>query len=144
MPTRMDRGQALKALQALGISPRDLDSIRMASYPQAKQMLVQLKELAKKRYRKLALQLHPDRTGGDPEKTEMFKVVGLVLEDLNKLEVQRPVARPSFTSATVSNTTNATFSGTVTWVNVQYASTQTTTRVKPSQARPMHVVNMRP
>jgi len=38
--------------------------------------------------------LHPDQTGGDPVKTERFKLLSRVREDLEKIEISPPPPAP--------------------------------------------------
>jgi hypothetical protein len=74
-----------------------------------------LKQEAKKLFKKLALELHPDRTQNDPEKTERFKVLVQVMEAIEQLRLQ-PKPQPrmitvivqSYGNATVTNTSTAT------------------------------------
>ncbi len=53
-------------------------------------MMQELKDGAKKAYRKLIFELHPDRTGNDPEKTAQMTFLGQVMADIDRLEVRPP------------------------------------------------------
>lgn len=56
-------------------------------------MLSDLKDQVKHTFRKLALELHPDRTGGDEAKTALFKELVQAREAFENIEV-RPAAPP--------------------------------------------------
>lgn len=90
--------------------------LRFSPIDQAKQLLVDAKATVKKRWRKVALELHPDRTGGDPAKEERFKKFNVLVEEFLALEVSAPpppppvMARP-FVVATSSATGSATTTG---------------------------------
>lgn len=155
MPT-IDQAKAQRALNALGVTPQALEAIRRSpSFPVAKQLLAQLKGQAKAKYRQLALDCHPDRTGGDKAKEELFKLVSQVWEDLQKLEIRppapQPVVRVMFVQQAPVTTTTTTVTGTggptnETWASWNNRST-TTSQSRPSRSRvanPAHVVNMRP
>lgn len=78
---------AVEAMQALGVSPSDFEQIRKMPQHEAQEWLKMLKDRARKRYRALAKELHPDQNGGDTAKTAKFRLVTSMLADLNKLEV---------------------------------------------------------
>ena len=107
-------------LRRLGVTMDAIQAVRRAPNAQAAaERLDALKDEARRRYRKLVFELHPDR-GGDPES---FKLLTQVYEEVQKLRVQpqqtRPVFRrvivniPAPTATTTSATT--TFPG-FTWV----------------------------
>lgn len=66
----------IAALAALGLS---LDVLRwVEEAPTSKEGLKRLRlvqDLARRNYRSACKDLHPDRTGNDPTRTELFKVV---------------------------------------------------------------------
>ena len=90
--------QITYALKRLGVSPEEIQAIRRASSVfTGKEALEALKKKTKQRFKRLALELHPDATGGDDDKEEEFKVIRAVVDEINKLTVQeRPIARPTF------------------------------------------------
>jgi hypothetical protein len=60
-------------LEQLGITGADIVSVVHATtINEARDRLNQLKERARKRFYELALELHPDRTGGDETKAREF------------------------------------------------------------------------
>jgi hypothetical protein len=79
----MDLGHGL---QLLGVSPSDLSQIR--KHPQAVEVLAKLQQEAKSRYKKLVLELHPDRTGGDETKTKLFNEVTRAHKWLQELRLE--------------------------------------------------------
>lgn len=83
---RIDEG-----LRALGLTPDDFNTIqRQPTYETACQALDALKERVRKSFKKLVFELHPDRTGNDPVKTELFKTVTRIREDVEKLRINPP------------------------------------------------------
>jgi len=129
----VDHVRIQQAVQALGITPADFDAIRRASFPQAQDMLQALKDRAKKNYKRLVFELHPDRTGNDPGKTELFKILGQVITDIEKLQVQPPPPPPQFVRVQVP----------LQWVQVARTVNGTTTTTVAG-FHPGHVVFMRP
>lgn len=135
MPAPIDPVTLQGVLRDLGVFPADLDALRRCPIEAGRQRLEELKELVRKNFKKLALQLHPDVTGGDPVKTERFKLVNTVKDDFEKLRLeirpqqQRfPVPRPvpnmrvvrvvtwtaasaAYTTASASTTTTTTSTG---------------------------------
>lgn len=78
--------QLMRAMALLGVSPQDFDAIeRATSSEEAERLLGELKVRAKKRFKQLAMELHPDRTNNDPAKTEDFKLVSNALEELERI-----------------------------------------------------------
>ena len=73
------------------------------------------KDQVKKNYKQLAIELHPDKTNSDPEKTHLFKLLTKLYQDIEKLtlRIQPPQPPPtiiihfggSFSSTTGSTTT---------------------------------------
>jgi len=92
--------QAQKALQVLGVTQADLDTIRTSPFAQAQTLLQDLKANAHRKYKQLALEYHPDRTRGDNSKTEFWLLLGQVLEELDKTTVQSRPTAPRFKSVT--------------------------------------------
>lgn len=95
---KLTDAQIFKAMQLLGLSQGDFQAIERApSFEAGVQMLEQLKERAKKQFRRVALELHPDKTNNDPAKTDDFKLVAAVVDDIEKLKFGRappPPPRP--------------------------------------------------
>lgn len=131
----VDHVRIQQAVQALGITPADLDAIRLAPFPQAQALLQSLKDRAKKNYRRLAFELHPDRTGNDPAKTELFKILGRVITDIEKLQVRPPPPPPQYVVRQVQVPLQ--------WVQVARTVNGTTTTTTAG-FHPGHVVFMRP
>lgn len=147
-----------RAFQALGVTQSAIDAIRGSAFPVAQQLLKQLQDQAHKTYRKLALDLHPDRTDGDLAKEALFKLVSQVHDEFMKLTVRPPQPRPMirvvyvhvqpFVAAnTTTTTTTATVSGTTgsgsAWS--QWNNRPTNVNVRPTNTPdPRRVVNMRP
>jgi hypothetical protein len=131
MPIPIDQAKTTQALGLLGVSASDFEAMRRVPFAQAQEMLRVVKERVRKNFRRLVLELHPDRTGNDPEKTEQFKVLAQIFADFNKLEVRPPAPMPPVSRQTP-----------VTWV--QYVRTRqvnTATNVNPNAT---HVVFLRP
>jgi hypothetical protein len=87
----LTNAQAFRAMQLLNLTQEDFRSIERApTFEVGQQMLVVLKDRVKKQFRKVALELHPDRTNNDPVKTDEFKLVAAVVDDIEKLNLSRP------------------------------------------------------
>jgi len=89
----MDQMTAVRLLARLGVGPGDLHRVQQTPYPQSVVLMDDLKARVKASFKKLAFELHPDRTGNDPAKTEEFKGLAQVASDFEKFTVQ-PVRRP--------------------------------------------------
>lgn len=62
----------------------------------AQKVLDDFKAKVNKVWRKVALELHPDRTGNDPEKTEKFKRYAQAMETIKALDLPSiPPPRPN-------------------------------------------------
>lgn len=123
--------QARQAAAILGLTEEDLTNcIRHPELEECRRRLDSLRTLLKQRYREAALNLHPDRTGNDPEKTELFKRVTHLWEEIQKLEIgPRPRPRPQpmpgvvivvsgsggFRNDTTSTNTTTSWGGWTTW-----------------------------
>ncbi len=90
----MDPTQLSAALIELGITPGALQAIRAARPDKGKMLLDELKLIAKSRYKKLAFELHPDRTGGDAAKTAKFSFMSQVIMHVQAMEYQAPPLPP--------------------------------------------------
>jgi hypothetical protein len=92
---KLTNEQIQRAMLILGLAPNDFRAVEQApSFEAGQQMLAALKERAKKQFRKVAMELHPDRTNNDPAKTDDFKLVSAVVEDIEKLVFGRPQPPP--------------------------------------------------
>lgn len=111
--------QIRRAMQLLGFQQGDFRAVQTApSFEAGQKALEELKTRAKKQFRKVAMDLHPDRTNNDPAKTEDFKLVSVVVEELDKLALRRPQPRPqihivfqSFGGQTTATTTSSRYWG---------------------------------
>ena len=77
----------LEILGMLGLCPADFTHIRRLPFSRAKEALGVLKERAKKAFRKLAPELHPDRNGGNAQKTELFKKLNQLVREIDGLGI---------------------------------------------------------
>lgn len=86
--------EELAALRELGAGEDVISGIVYApSREEAERRLAAMKQVVKVRFRASALELHPDRTGGDPVKTERFKLLAGAAEraaEIELPEVQAP------------------------------------------------------
>lgn len=89
----MDQAQTFAALALLGVTRADLDRVRHAPFPAARSALEELKERVRTSWKKRAFELHPDRTGNDPEKTALFTDLNQVRQEFDQLQVQPPAPR---------------------------------------------------
>lgn len=95
MPTPIDPVKLHRVMQVLGIMPNELQGLQRLPIQEGQRRFAEIKERVHKNYKKAAFELHPDRTGNDPEKTELFKLIGTVKDDFDKLQLERrPVLRP--------------------------------------------------
>lgn len=111
---RFRNPEAAKAAALLGVTEQDLAScVRGESIEECRLKLDELKKRVKKSYRKVSLDLHPDRTRGDEEKLKLFKVVSRLCSEIQKMEIgSRPRApRPRHHT----NTTTTTWGGWRVW-----------------------------
>jgi DnaJ-domain-containing protein 1 len=79
--------QITAAYEALNVTAEDLCA---ACIDPAR--LHDLQERAKKQYRKLVFDLHPDRTNGDENRSQLFRAVTEVVEDIKDLKAT-PIGR---------------------------------------------------
>jgi len=142
MPPSIPAADANRALQALGVTENEVDRISRAPFVQAQELLQDLKVKARKQYKRLALELHPDRTNGDEVKAAFFVLLGRVLEDIEKTQV-RPAPPPPM--PIIHFHTTIPWTGTVnvgTWVNAPSSTTTSTAGFSPAQV--IRIVKMRP
>lgn len=85
------------AFEALGVRVEEVERLKEApDSEEASQLLEEIRCVARKRYRLLAKDFHPDRTASDPDKTELFKLLTFVLDQLDSvklLELPKPRRR---------------------------------------------------
>jgi hypothetical protein len=96
-------------LHLIGLSPDDFQQVRQAStFEQAENSLVLLKERARKGYRRQVFELHPDRNDGDETKAALLRGLNVVMEKLEKLQVQRPAPPPRWVPMWNNTSTSST------------------------------------
>jgi hypothetical protein len=74
-----------RALEELGVTPLAIYAVRSSPRAQGEILLNELKLTAKSTYRKLALILHPDCTGGDAAKSAKFVLLSQVLKQFEEM-----------------------------------------------------------
>jgi DnaJ domain len=84
----MEPHKLREVMLALGVRPEEMVRLQQVPLETARALLEELKERVRKNYKQLAFELHPDRTGNDPVKTERFKLIGTVKDEFEKLQVQ--------------------------------------------------------
>lgn len=96
---KLTDAQLQRALLLLRIKQDDFtDIVNAPTMAEGQQRLAELKARVKKQFRTLAFDLHPDRTNNDPAKTDDFKLVSVVAEDLQEVELRpKPLPRQVFT-----------------------------------------------
>lgn len=122
-----------KALTALGVSTNDFDTIRRLPHTKVQEFLQELKTKARKNYKKMAFELHPDRTQGDKAKTEQFNLLGQVLEKIEELTVHPPVA-PQIVQ----------FIPIVTWQQQRFNPNRPINTTTYTKTQVFRIVNMKP
>jgi len=77
--------QEWQLLAELKVTPARIQAcLQLGSYAEAQAALTALKVEAKQRFKDLALDLHPDRTGDDPVKTQKFKLLSAVVDKMER------------------------------------------------------------
>lgn len=123
MPVQIPPDVARRALQALEVTDQKIETIRRVPFEQAQVLLAELKANARRVYKRLAIQLHPDQTGGDQDKTDLFVLLGQVLAELEKTTVAPPRPQPQAISFRV----NVQRPQAVTWIRVNWSGQDTAT-----------------
>ena len=72
--------QLREAMEVIGLSPDDFGVVH-----ESREAVAELKRRAKAAYKRAVLELHPDRTGGDEVKAELFKAVSVVMDEISEL-----------------------------------------------------------
>jgi hypothetical protein len=136
MPTQIPPQDIQRALAALDVTEAELEAIRRAPFPKAQTLLQDLKAKAHRNYKRLALELHPDRTQGDKTKAELFVLLGRVLEEFDKIAVH-PAPKP----VQVVRVPIATWQAS--WNN-PWSTSPTSTTTGFTQVQVIRIVTMRP
>lgn len=146
MPSPIPPHDVQRALTALGVVPQDFETIRRVPFQQAQLLLQELKTKAKRAYKRLALELHPDRTAGDEAKASLFVLLGRVLEELEKTEVRPPAPPPAMMFVKVSRgpSWQQVVQHSVPWVQTTTVSSTSATTVNFTPAQVIRIVKMRP
>jgi hypothetical protein len=145
MPAPIDPIKLQEALRALGIFPADLEALRRIPLEEARRCLDVLKERVRKNYKQLAFELHPDRTGNDPTKTERFMLLGSVKDEFEKLQLQQqqPQLRQQIVMRVVPPMPQVRVMRVVTWSSAGSAHINATTGTV-SIGVPFRVATMKP
>lgn len=89
----MPNPQLEDLLLQMGFTPEDFNGVRLArSRSEALQKLEVLKVRFKSELRKKILLLHPDRTGGDPVKSQQLQVLLEFSRELENTQIPQEVA----------------------------------------------------
>lgn len=146
MPVPIDPVKLQAALADLGVFPADLDALRRMPLEKGRERLVELKELVGRNFKKAALQLHPDVTGGDAIKEAKFKFLSTVKDDFLKLRLEnRPVMQMPMPMPVPHPTAGVRVVRVVTWTAASaahYGATNSTTST--ISGVPFRVAVMRP
>lgn len=88
---KLSDAQVVRAMQLLGLTQADFLAIQKApTFAAGQQALEVLKERTRKQFKRVAMDLHPDRTNNDPVKTEDFKLVSSAVDDIDRLQLRAP------------------------------------------------------
>ena len=100
--------QLQAALPYFGVTQEEIRAVQMKpTFEEAVAALDDLKKRVKKNYKQAVRALHPDVTGNDPAKTEIFRTLTEMVDGFEQLQVRRPPPpRPVF--QTWSNSTAST------------------------------------
>lgn len=103
-------------LDVFGITQVDLRHVQAApSLDEAAVRLDALKARARKELRRLAIDLHPDRNGNDPVKTERLKALTELLSKFSAVQVKLAPAQPAMRVYVVQNMWNNGAASTTGW-----------------------------
>ena len=130
---KLTDAQVIEGMTRLGVTPQDFRVLQTApTLDAANKMLDELKVRVKKSFRRAAMELHPDKNGGDEAKTEEFKRLSALVDEVDKLKMyaapppRMPFAVPgvrvvrvtyggSSTASTTSTTTSGVYGGWSGW-----------------------------
>lgn len=90
-------GRTDDLLKCLGVSLHEFEALRDRPRVEAVKMLDALKDKVRRNWRRAVFDLHPDRTGGDPEKTALFQELTRIKDTLEAFQLPvevRVVGRP--------------------------------------------------
>lgn len=83
-------------LEQLGVTESDLQRLTQVPYQEALKLLEALKEKVRRNWKRWAFELHPDRTGGDTQKTDLFQRLTGVRERFEQLTLPPPTFAPVY------------------------------------------------
>ena len=99
-----DHPQVQSLLLQMGLQPEELRAIGKAkNRGEAVQRLEALKAKFKKCFKKMVLQLHPDRNDGDSEKTAQFQLLMEMSKEFENLKINDPPTAPTVRYQTMFN-----------------------------------------
>lgn len=116
----MSQAEAQQLLKThLNFSMEELRPVYAAQSLEAGQLLLdEIRARIKKSYKRAALDLHPDRTGGDAAKSEIFTKLSTLMTQIENWKVARPQPHPMvqvfvthFYNGTVTTSTGTTTAG---------------------------------
>lgn len=113
--------QLQAALPYFGVTQEEIRAVQGApTFEAAVAQLAELKARVKKNYKQAVRQLHPDVTGNDEAKAEIFRTLTEMVDSFEKLEVRRPQPRPQFIQTWTNSATSTSYMGGVTIRIVRY------------------------
>ena len=81
----MDDARLAQAMAVLGLSPTDFMAVEQAAPWEGPALVREIQARARRAYKRAVLTLHPDKNGGDAEKTDLFRDVTEVLSEIDEL-----------------------------------------------------------
>ncbi len=109
-----DQAFIAELLGELGVTPARFQELRTLPLFNARQRLAELKEDAKRNFRRRAFELHPDRNNDDEAKTARLKALAQVNDWVQSIEVREPPPVPVRVAFSVSFTHHNPFASTST------------------------------
>lgn len=89
--------QLQAALPYFGVTQEEIRAVQSKpTFEDAVAALADLKKRVKKSYKQAVRALHPDVTGNDEAKAEVFRTLTEMVDSFEKLEVRRPAPRPQY------------------------------------------------